>query len=84
MWLIIDNHSWVPGSLIDLPVRAWTQRPLRRPSKSVNQLPIRLPSSSNLEADQGTQPRNSTAVRTCSGLPPGTRVTGNQCVIIRN
>lgn len=63
--LIIDNHN---GRLIDLPVSGSTQRPLRRPSQSVNQLPIRQPSSCNLEADQGTQPWSSTAVRSCIGL----------------
>lgn len=30
--LIIDNHNGGPGRLIDLPVRASTQRPLKRPS----------------------------------------------------
>lgn len=30
--LIIDNHNGGPGRLIDLPVRASTQRPLQRPS----------------------------------------------------
>lgn len=69
--LIIDNHCWVPGRLIDLPVTAWTQSSSQEAHESVNQLPIRLPSSSNLEADQGTQPLNHTAVRPCSGVTMG-------------
>lgn len=37
------------------------------PGESVNQLPIRQPSSCGLEADQGTQPWSRTAVRTRVG-----------------
>lgn len=68
---IIDNHIWRPGRLIDLPVRASTQRFLRRSSESVNQLHIRQPSSSNQEADQGTQPWSCAAVRKCISLLRG-------------
>lgn len=69
--LIIDNRCWVPGRLIDLPVTAWTQSSSQEAPESVNQLPIRLPSSSNLEADQGTQPLSHTAVRPRSGVTVG-------------